>query len=145
MSSNVVRAGVGVLLIRDGKVLLGRRHDDPKKADSELHGEGKWTCPGGKMDFHETLFGQAIKEVKEETGIEVRKLKISSVANERVPDKHFVTINFVATEFSGEPKVMEPDEIVEWRWFPLDKLPENLFSPSRKTIMNYLDKEIYKY
>jgi ADP-ribose pyrophosphatase YjhB (NUDIX family) len=145
MNPKVVRAGVGVLLIRDGKVLLGRRHEDPKKADSLLHGEGKWTCPGGKMEFQETLFGQAIKEVREETGIEVKKLKISSVANERVPDNHFITINFVATKFKGEPKIMEPDEIVEWRWFPLDKLPKNLFPPSRKTIMNYLDKEIYKY
>lgn len=141
----VARVGVGILLLKDGKVLLGKRHDDPKKADSLLHGEGTWTCPGGKLDFHETLFGQAVKEVKEETGIDVKKLEISSIANERVPDNHFVTINFIAREFTGKPKVMEPDEIVEWRWFPLDKLPKNLFLPSRKTIMNYLDKEIYKY
>ncbi|MCX6814521.1 MAG: NUDIX domain-containing protein [Candidatus Aenigmarchaeota archaeon] len=142
---NVVRAGVGVLLIRDGKVLLGKRHEDAKKADSELHGEGTWTCPGGKLDFHETLFGQAIKEVKEETGIDVKKLEIVSIGNDMVPDNQFITIGFLATEFSGKPRVMEPDEIVEWEWFPLDDLPKNTFPPSRKMIMNYLDKEIYKH
>ncbi len=50
-----VGVGVGVALVRDGKVLLGHRHDDPEKADSLLHGEGTWTVPGGKLDFGETL------------------------------------------------------------------------------------------
>ncbi len=141
----VARVGVGVLLLKDGKVLLGRRNDDPKKADSLMHGEGTWTCPGGKLDFHETLFGQAIREVREETGIEVKRLELVSIGNDIVPDSHFVTIGFLAKEFSGKPKVMEPDEITEWKWFPLDGLPEKVFPPSRKIIMNYLDKEIYKH
>ena len=39
--------------------------------------------------------------------------------------------------------VMEPDEITEWRWFELDKLPKPTFFPSRRIISNYKHKRIY--
>ena len=140
-----VRVGVGVMLVKGGKVLLGKRHPDPEKASSELHGEGTWTLPGGKMDFGDTLFGAAAREVLEETGIQLKKSDIISVTNERVPDKHFVTIGFIGREFQGEPKVMEPDEITEWKWFGFGELPRPIFFPSEKIIKNYLDKVIYKH
>lgn len=51
-----VGAGIGVMILnKESKVLLGKRHYDPQKADSELHGEGSWTMPGGKLEFGETF------------------------------------------------------------------------------------------
>ena len=138
-------AGFGVLIIRDGKVLLGRRHDDAEKADSMLHGEGTWTCPGGKLHFGESFEGGAIREVMEETGIAIRKPEVMSVTNDIVQDAHFVTIGLLAREFDGEPGVMEPDEITEWRWFPLGALPEKIFFPSEKLIRNYLEGKFFKH
>jgi len=41
--------GFGVMILKQGRILLGKRHSDPDKADSELHGEGTWTMPGGKL------------------------------------------------------------------------------------------------
>ncbi len=38
---------------------------------------------------------------------------------------------------------MEPDEITDWQWFLLDKLPEKIFPPSQKVIDHYLQKKIY--
>ncbi len=143
----VVRAGVGVMILRDGKILLGKRHEDPEKADSMLHGEGTWTFPGGKADFQESLPGTASREVKEETDIDIdpSDLKLFSVTNDRVPDRHFVTIGFLTKKFRGEPRVMEPDEITEWKWFPLDGLPEKVFPPSRKMVQNYLSGDVYRH
>ena len=43
----------------------------------------------------------------------------------------------------GEAKALEPEEITEWNWFGLDKLPEPLFFPSKKILENYLRKEYY--
>jgi 8-oxo-dGTP diphosphatase len=137
-------AGVGVLIIRDGKVLLGKRHDDPEKADSALHGEGTWTCPGGKLDFQEGIIECGKREAIEETGLKIRDLEVMSVSNERVRDAHFVCIGLMAREFEGEPSVMEPDEITEWRWFALDDLPEKVFPPSEKIIKNYMEKSFYR-
>ncbi len=145
MEKKKVGAGFGVMLLRGGKVLLGRRHSDPAKADSELHGEGSWTMPGGKLEFGERFEEGACREMQEETGIEIAPTAVSviSLSNDIVSDAHFVTIGLLCTESKGEAKVMEPDEITEWQWFPLSALPEPLFFPSRKIIENYTDKKFY--
>lgn len=134
------------MILKDGKVLLGKRHDDSDKADSELHGEGTWTMPGGKLNFGESFEQAAVREVLEETGLKIShdKLKFISLANDRVSDAHFVTIGFLCEEFEGEPKVMEPDEITEWKWFDLNNLPEKVFLPSMEVLKNYLSNKIYK-
>jgi 8-oxo-dGTP diphosphatase len=139
--------GFGVMILKNEKILLGKRHDDPQKADSELHGEGTWTMPGGKIHFGETFEEATSRETLEETGIKIKNedLKIISVTNDIVPDAHFVTIGFLCEKFEGEPRVMEPDEITEWRWFNLNNLPKPLFPPSEKIFKNFADKEIYKY
>ena len=63
MAEGKVGVGFGVMMLKDGKVLLGRRHIDPNKADSELHGEGTWTMPGGKLHFKESFEQGAAREV----------------------------------------------------------------------------------
>lgn len=139
--------GIGIMIIKDGRVLLGKRHDDPKKADSALHGEGTWTMPGGKMVFGESFEDAAFREVLEETGMKINKdkMRIVSITNDIVKDAHFVTIGFLCEEFGGEPRVMEPDEIIEWKWFELNNLPSPLFFPSEKILKNFIDKVIYKH
>lgn len=137
-------AGFGVMLLKGRKVFLGHRHEDPEKASSLLHGEGTWTMPGGKLHFKENLKEGAIREVFEETGIKIKDLRVISVSNDIVSDAHFVTIGFLSEEFEGEPKLMEPNEITEWKWFDLDKLPSPLYFPSEKIIKNYLAKKLYQ-
>ncbi|MBN2566710.1 NUDIX domain-containing protein [Candidatus Woesearchaeota archaeon] len=131
--------GVGIMLLRDGNVLLGRRHHDPEKADSELHGEGTWTMPGGGVEWMEPYLDAAVREVKEETNITVRKedLRLFTVKDDMAKDAHFLTVGLLCEESDGEAHVMEPDEIVEWRWFPLDRLPRPIFPPSRKILDEY--------
>jgi len=137
--------GVGIMILNEkGEVLLGKRHDDPEKADSELHGEGTWTLPGGKLDFGEDLKHCAMREVTEETGMKTKTLELISVTNDTVHDAHFVTIGFLCRDFEGEPQTNEPDEITEWRWFPLNNLPKPIFPPSLKIIENYKNKRIYR-
>ncbi len=145
MESKKVGVGFGVMVLREGKVLLGRRHVDPAKADSELHGEGTWTMPGGKLHFGESFEEGAKREVMEETGVEIdtKDLKVISLANDIVSDAHFATIGLLCEKYPGEPKVMEPDEITEWRWFSLDWLPSPVFFPSAELLENYKEKRFY--
>jgi len=147
MSEEKKRPGVGfgVMVLKDDKVLLGKRHEDPEKASSLMHGEGTWTMPGGKLDFQEEIEDGAAREITEETSLEIRKedLKFASLTNDIVHDNHFVTIGFLCEKFEGEPKVMEPDEITEWQWFPLDKLPKKVFFPSQEIIDHYNSGKIY--
>lgn len=141
-----VGVGFGIAVIRDGKVLLGRRHEDPAKADSELHGEGTWTMPGGKLEFGETFEAGAARELAEETGLAANEsdLELISLANDRVSDAHFVTVGLACRSISGEPRVMEPDEITEWGWFPLDALPSPIFPPSAKILEALADGKFYR-
>lgn len=141
-----VGVGLGVMLVKGSKVLLGKRHEDPTKADSELHGEGTWTMPGGGIEFGEDFEDCAYREVLEETGIIINKeeLKLISVSNDKVADAHFVTLGFLCEDFFGEAQVREPDEITEWQWFDLESLPEPIFLCSAVLLERYRYQVVYK-
>lgn len=138
-----VGIGIGVMMVKNGKVLLGKRHEDPKKASSLLNGAGTWTMPGGKLHLGETFEKGAKREVLEETGIKLKKTKVICVNQDMVETAHFVTIGLYSNDFLGKPKVMEPDEITQWRWFNLKKLPKPIYFPSAKVLKNYKKNKFY--
>lgn len=143
MSDKKVGVGFGVMILRDGKVLLGKRHEDPEKADSALNGAGKWTMPGGKLDFGEKFIDGAKREVKEETDLDLKKAKVICLNEDMVEGAHFVTVGLLAEEFEGEVKVMEPDEITEWKWFDLENLPNPMYFPSEKVLKNFKEEKFF--
>ena len=138
-----VGAGFGVILEKDGKILLGQRHPDPDKADSAFRSAGEWCIPGGKLHWGEYLEDGAIREVKEETGITIKDPKVVCLLNCINEHAHFVTVGLVAKNWEGEPQVMEPDEIVQWDWFDINDLPQPGYFPSYEAIENYLKSEFY--
>ena len=138
-----VGAGVGVVIVRNGKILLGKRHSDPKKAGSSFRSSGEWCLPGGKLVWGESLEDGAVREVKEETGITITEAKVISVHNCKNKYAHFVTVGMLAKKWVGAPRVAEPDEITEWKWFSLKDLPYPRFFPSFEVIENYLKKKFY--
>jgi ADP-ribose pyrophosphatase/8-oxo-dGTP diphosphatase len=69
--------------------------------------------------------------------------KVVSVHNCKNKYAHFVTVGLLAKKWTGIPRVMEPDEITEWKWFNLTDLPYPRFFPSFEVIENYLKKKFY--
>lgn len=138
-----VGAGFGVILEKGGKILMGRRHVDPDKADSAFRSAGEWCLPGGKMEWGETFEEGAIREVKEETGISIKNPEVISVHNCKNEHAHFMTVGLVAHEWEGEASVMEPDEITEWQWFALEDLPSPRYFPSFEVIENFQAGKFY--
>jgi 8-oxo-dGTP diphosphatase len=117
------KVGVGVFILKDGKLLLGKR------LSKDNHGDGEYCGPGGHVEFGETLEECAIRETREEVGIEienVRFLCISSILAWK--DKHYIDIGMVADWKSGEPLVTEPEVRADWAWYDLDNLPHPLFA-----------------
>ena len=143
MDKPKVGVGFGVMILKDNKILLGKRHENPEKASSMLRGAGTWTMPGGKLEFEETFEEGAKREVMEETGIRLNDSRVICVNQDIIESAHFVTIGLFSEDFEGEPRVMEPDEITEWKWFDLNELPKPLFFPSKKVLDNYFRKEFY--
>lgn len=138
-----VGTGFGVILEKGGKILMGLRHEDPDKADSAFRSAGVWTLPGGKLEWGESFETGAIREVKEETDILIKNPQVISVHNCKNEHAHFMTVGLLANDWEGEAKVMEPDEIVDWQWFDLKQLPEQIYFPSQEVLENYQQEKFY--
>jgi len=138
-----IGVGFGVMILKDRKILLGKRNIDPKKADSVFKVSDCWTMPGGKLDYGEGFEQGATREVLEETGIEIKKPKVICLNTDINKHAHFITIGFLVTEFNGVEKVMEPNEITEWKWFKSSELPKNIYFPSKKILENFKAKKFY--
>ena len=138
-----VGAGFGVILEKDGKILLGMRHPDPDKADSAFRSAGEWCLPGGKLEWGESFEDGAIREVKEETGITIKNPLVISVHNCKNEHAHFMTVGMVTKEWDGEAQVIEPDEIIGWEWFDINNLAQERYFPSLEVIENYVQGKFY--
>lgn len=134
-----IKIGIGVLIIHENKILLGHRVQNAKDTGG-IYEPDSWCLPGGKQDYEETIFECAKRETKEETNLDISGLEVFNAMDDIQPNKHFVTIQVIARSFSGELKVMEEDKIDKWQWFDIFQLPNNIYSPSKKFIEAYLNK-----
>ena len=117
------KIGVGVIVIKNGKILLGKRKN--------AHGEGCWGFPGGHLELNEEIEECAIREVNEEIGISIKNIRKATFTNDIFgkENKHYVTL-FIVSDFAfGEVKLMEPEKCEKWEWFEWNNLPEPLFLP----------------
>ena len=136
---NYVRVGIGIMIKDGNKVLLGHRSKN-RKDTGGIFEPDTWTFPGGKQEFSETIFEAAKREVKEETNLEIDDLEVFGASDDIQPSKHFVTIQIIANKHSGNLKVMEPTKEDEWKWFDLNNLPMNIYSPTKQFVDKYMKK-----
>lgn len=120
------KVGIGVLVLKNKKVLLTKR----KRA----HGSGEWTCPGGHLEFGESIEECARRECKEEAGIEIKNVKFIRLSNLKKYDKHYMDIGIMAEWASGRPKRMEPGKSGNWDWYDMENLPRPLFGAIEQTL-----------
>lgn len=115
------RVGVGVFVFKEGKFLMGQRRGS--------HGEGSWSIPGGHLEFGETPEETAVREVREETGLEIARVSFAAVTNDifKEDNKHYITLWMVSDWESGEPVITEPDKYIDQQWVDFNSLPQPLF------------------
>lgn len=121
------RVGLGVIVRKGDRILLGRRKGS--------HGAGEYASPGGHLEHLEGLEACCRREVMEETGLEIANVRFLRVMNvTQYAPRHYVDLSFVADWVSGEPEVREPDKVERWDWYPLAALPSPLFATMESSL-----------
>ena len=115
--------GVAVIVIKEGRVLLGQRKN--------AHGSGTWAFPGGHLEFNESIKACARREVFEETGIQIKNLRYGPYTNDIFTDeeKHYVTLFIISDYDSGFPVAREPHKCDKWAWIPWPPTVQPCFLP----------------
>lgn len=124
---------VNLVLIREEKILLARRFNTGWF-------DGSYELPSGHMDGGETVRAAAAREALEELGIEIapESLEVVHVMHRFGIKRERIEFFLAATAWEGEPRVTEPEECDDVRWFPLSELPENMIPKSKAGLEQFL-------
>jgi 8-oxo-dGTP pyrophosphatase MutT (NUDIX family) len=129
---------VWIFLKKDNKILLLLRQNTGWE-------DGKFGLPAGHVDGNETIIQAAVRETKEEAGVEVNKddLNVVHVLHKRNADgAESIDFFLETTKWEETPKINEPEKCEKIEWFSLDNLPENIVG-CLKHVIEQIKKNIF--
>jgi len=132
MSNEPEHLGVFIIVIKDGRVLLGKRKNAYKS--------GLYGCPGGRLELTESLIDSAKRELLEETDLKSINLEYFGVIRELQAGYNFIHFGFVCHSYDGEIKVSEPDKCESWKFFDIDQIPANTLPAHKASIELFKSK-----
>lgn len=131
---------VYLILIKGGEILLARRYNTG-------FCDGQYSFPAGHLDGNETLIQAIIREAKEETGIKLNPkiLKLVHVMHRKELNECEARVNFffIAKDWTGKPKIMEPHKCDDLCWFELNALPKNIIPYIKQAISCFQKHKFY--
>jgi len=132
--------GVGAVIIRDCKIALIKRGNEPAR--------GKWTIPGGLVELAESPEQAVVREAKEETGLDVNDPSLMDVvSNVDLDEKGRVKYHYVIIEYFVHVKAGVAEaksDAVELRWVPFDEVEGYDLTASFRLFFNHNRKKMEK-
>lgn len=126
-------SGVAILVEKEKKILFVKRNVIPKK--------NRWALPGGFIEQGETIEKAALRELKEESGIEGKNVKILSIFAEQT--KIFGTVIAVGVLVTaGNTNIKAGDDAKEAKFFNIDKMPKIAFKSHKFFIDKYIKDKL---
>lgn len=126
-----IRCAVYALLIKDKKLLLMRRKNTGWK-------DGLYGVPAGHLEANESILDALIREVKEESNIDIKGDDVKLVHTMyRKSNYMYIDLFFVINTWSGEAIINEKDKSDELGWFDINSLPEDTLEHVKKGFENY--------
>lgn len=129
-----IGVGVGAIIVReDGCVFMAQR--GPKARNER----GLWECPGGSVEFGETLRDALVREMREEFGVTLEVGELLTVTDHILPEEgqHWVSPSYICRIAEGTPVILEPEKCAAIGWFALDELPDAITQVSRHDLGLY--------
>lgn len=127
---------IAAAIVNNNKICLLKRSKRPYK--------GYWSVIGGKLRLHESLQDTAIREAKEESGLDCKFDKLCSVLHERVLNSNTYTVAlviFFCKLTTDQINIKKEDDEGELAWFDLDNLPEKIIPSDKLMITELLNKD----
>ncbi|KRA05706.1 NUDIX domain-containing protein [Rhizobium sp. Root564] len=112
--------GCGLVIRRDGKVLLYKRVKSPEA--------GHWSIVGGKVDHMEQALEAARREAEEESGLTIGDVRFLCMSEQIIAAdrQHWLSLIYVTDDVTGTAQLTEPDKLSDMGWFDVDDLPSPL-------------------
>ncbi|MEM0139514.1 MAG: NUDIX hydrolase [Ferroplasma sp.] len=123
------RVAIGGVIVNDGMVLLAKRRDEPDK--------GKWAIPGGKLKLNETLSEGLIREIKEETKLNVTVGRLLGITESISKHFHYIIFDYLCTVISGQPEASS--DATDLKYFKMDELDNSVNESTREFISKMAD------
>lgn len=133
--------GIGSIIIKEGKIALIKRGNEP--------GKGKWSIPGGHVELGEPLEQAVIRETEEETGLDVENPRLVDVVSNVDLDEsgkvkyHYVIIDYFVHVKNGVAQASS--DAAELRWVPFDEVEDYDLTRSFRVFFRNNREKLEKY
>lgn len=120
---------VHILFYRNEEVLLLKRQNTG-------FADGKWSVVAGRMDGNEEVIAAAIREAKEEAGVDIEpsEIKVVGVMHRKNTSSEWFDFYLLVNSWKGEITNVEPHKCEELRWFHVKELPDNIIPYIRSAV-----------
>jgi 8-oxo-dGTP diphosphatase len=135
--TDIPGVGTGLVILRDGKLLLYKRMKAPES--------GYWNIVGGKVDHLELAETAARREAEEESGLKIGHVDFLCVTEQIIAAdrQHWISLIYICRDFAGEPSLVEPDKLSEFGWFGRSELPAPLSAFTKAAIDHLGPEDLY--